>query len=62
MASFVLADEATAVLGFFVVIVSVFFVDVPAGLQVLVGVFVVVTIACVAMMLTPSRQPIPVSD
>jgi hypothetical protein len=39
-----------------------FFVDVPAGLQVLVGFFVVVTIACVAMMLTPSRQPVTVTD
>ena len=39
-----------------------FFVDVPAGLQALVGVFVVVTIACVAMMLVPSRQPVAVTD
>ena len=39
-----------------------FFVDVPAALQVTVAVFVVVTIACVAMMLTPSRQPVAVSD
>ncbi len=39
-----------------------FFVDVPAGLMLLVGVFVVATIACVAMMLLPSRTPVPVSD
>lgn len=39
-----------------------FFVDVPAALQVLVGFLVVVTIAAVAMMLTPSRQPVAVTD
>jgi hypothetical protein len=39
-----------------------FFVDVPAALQALVGVFVVLTIACVAMMLTPSRAPVAVTD
>ncbi len=39
-----------------------FFVDVPAALQALVGVFVIVTIACVAMMLTPARDPVAVSD
>jgi hypothetical protein len=39
-----------------------FFVDVPAAVQVLVGLFVVVTIACVVMMLTPSRQPVAVTD
>ncbi|AGZ41100.1 hypothetical protein [Actinoplanes friuliensis] len=39
-----------------------FFVDVPAALQAAVGFFVVITIACVAMMLAPSRRPVPVSD
>ena len=39
-----------------------FFVDVPAALQALVGFFVIVTIACVAMMLTPAREPVAVSD
>jgi uncharacterized membrane protein len=39
-----------------------FFVDVPAGLQVAVALFVVVTITCVALMLTSSRQPAVVSD
>ena len=39
-----------------------FFVDVPAALQAVVGVFVVLTIACVAMMLTPSRRPVAVTD
>jgi len=39
-----------------------FFVDVPAGIMLIVGIFVVATIACVAMMLLPSRTPVPVSD
>ncbi|MBU2662626.1 hypothetical protein KOI35_03825 [Actinoplanes bogorensis] len=39
-----------------------FFVGVPAALQFAVGLFVVVTIASVAMMLVPSRRPVPVSD
>jgi hypothetical protein len=39
-----------------------FFVDVPAGVQALVGLFAVLTIACVALMLAPSRRPVPVSD
>jgi hypothetical protein len=39
-----------------------FFVDVPAGLQALVGLFAVLTIASVALMLAPSRRPVPVSD
>lgn len=39
-----------------------FFVGVPAGIMLFVGFFVVVTIACVAMMLLPSRVPVPVSD
>jgi hypothetical protein len=39
-----------------------FFVDVPAALQAVVGLAVVLTIACVVMMLTPARQPVPVSD
>jgi hypothetical protein len=39
-----------------------FFVDVPAALQALVGLFAVLTVAAVAMMLTPARHPVPVSD
>jgi hypothetical protein len=39
-----------------------FFVDVPAALQAVVGLFAVITIACVAMLLAPSRRPVPVSD
>jgi hypothetical protein len=39
-----------------------FFVDVPAVVQAFVGVFVVLTLACVAMMLAPSRQPVAVTD
>ena len=39
-----------------------FFVDVPAGVQAMVGLFAVVTIASVALMLAPSRRPVPVSD
>ena len=39
-----------------------FFVDVPAGVQALVGLFAVLTIASVALMLAPSRRPVPVSD
>ena len=39
-----------------------FFVGVPASLKVLVGSFVLLTIATVAMMLTPARRPVPVTD
>jgi hypothetical protein len=39
-----------------------FFVDVPPFLKVLVGVFVLLTAATVAMMLTPTRRPVPVTD
>ena len=39
-----------------------FFVDVPAGLKVVVGIFVLLTVAAVAMMLTPTRRPTPVTD
>ena len=39
-----------------------FFVDVPAALQVVVALFVAVTIASVAMMLIPAHQPALVSD
>jgi hypothetical protein len=39
-----------------------FFAGVPAAILLLVSVFVVVTIACVALMLLPSRVPVPVSD
>ena len=39
-----------------------FFVDVPAALQAVVGLFVVVTIASVVMMLAPARRPVLVED
>jgi hypothetical protein len=39
-----------------------FFVDVPAFLKVLVGIVVLLTVATVTMMLTPTRQPVPVTD
>jgi hypothetical protein len=39
-----------------------FFVDASAGLTVLVGVFVLLTVATVTMMLTPARRPVPVTD
>jgi hypothetical protein len=39
-----------------------FFVDVPAWVKVLVGIVVILTIATVAMMLTPARRPTPVTD
>jgi len=35
-----------------------FFVDVPAGLKAAVGIFVLVTAAAVAMMLSPARRPV----
>ncbi|MEW9872575.1 hypothetical protein [Arthrobacter sp. HS15c] len=39
-----------------------FFVDVPAGIKLLVGVFVLVTIAAVVLMFSPGRRPTPVLD
>jgi hypothetical protein len=39
-----------------------FFVDVPAALKVIVGLFVILTVASVAMMLAPARRPVPVTD
>ena len=39
-----------------------FFAGVPAGLLLIVSLLVVLTIACVALMLLPSRVPVPVSD
>jgi hypothetical protein len=39
-----------------------FFVDVPAGLKAIVGLFTIVTVAAVAMMLAPARRPVPVTD
>ena len=39
-----------------------FFAGVSPGLLLLVSLFVVLTIACVALMLMPSRVPVPVSD
>jgi hypothetical protein len=39
-----------------------FFVDVPAVIKVVVGVFVLATAAAVTMMLSPPRRPGPVTD
>jgi hypothetical protein len=39
-----------------------FFAGVPTGILLIVSLFVVVTIACVALMLLPSRVPVPVVD
>jgi hypothetical protein len=39
-----------------------FFAGVPAGLLLVVSLLVVLTITCVALMLLPSRVPVPVSD
>jgi hypothetical protein len=39
-----------------------FFVEVPAWLKVLVGVFGVLTVICVVMMLTPPARTSPVTD
>ncbi|MDT4988053.1 MAG: hypothetical protein QOI74_2147 [Micromonosporaceae bacterium] len=39
-----------------------FFVDVPAGIKVLVGVMVLLTVAVVTMVLTPARRPVPITD
>lgn len=39
-----------------------FFVDVPAGIKLLVGVGVLLTVLAVALMFSPSRQPVPVLD
>jgi hypothetical protein len=39
-----------------------FFVDVPASVKVLVGIFVLLTVATVTMMLAPARRPAPVTD
>jgi hypothetical protein len=39
-----------------------FFAGVPVGLLLVVALLVVLTIACVALMLRPSRVPAPVSD
>jgi hypothetical protein len=39
-----------------------FFVEVPPGVKVLVGVFVLLTVASVVMMLAPARRPAPVTD
>jgi hypothetical protein len=39
-----------------------FFAGVPTGVLLIVSLSVVVTIACVALMLFPSRVPVPVSD
>jgi len=39
-----------------------FFVDVPAGIKLLVGVFVLLTIAAVVLMFSPGRRTTPVLD
>lgn len=39
-----------------------FFVDVPAGIKLLVGVFVLLTIAAVVLMFSPGRRSTPVLD
>jgi hypothetical protein len=39
-----------------------FFAGVSTGILLIVSLFVVVTIACVALMLLPSRTPVPVLD
>lgn len=39
-----------------------FFVDVPAGIKLLVGVSVLLTIAAVVLMFSPGRRPTPVLD
>ncbi len=39
-----------------------FFVDIPAGLKLLVGISVLLTVLAVALMFSPSRQPAPVLD
>lgn len=39
-----------------------FFVDVTAGIKLLVGVGVLLTVLAVALMFSPSRQPAPVLD
>ncbi len=39
-----------------------FFVDVPAGIKLLVGVSVLITVLAVGLMFSPSRQSVPVMD
>ena len=39
-----------------------FFVDVPAGIKLLVGMFVLLTIAAVVLMFSPGRRSTPVLD
>lgn len=39
-----------------------FFVDVPAGIKILVTVAVILTVTSVVLMLSPSRQATPVTD
>ncbi|MBA2444180.1 MAG: hypothetical protein H0V49_02465 [Nocardioidaceae bacterium] len=39
-----------------------FFVDVPAGIKLLVGVGVLLTVLAITLMFSPSRQPAPVLD
>ena len=39
-----------------------FFVDVPAGIKLLVGVFVLLTISAVVLMFSPGRRSTPVLD
>jgi hypothetical protein len=39
-----------------------FFVDVPAGIKILVAVSVVVTVLAIVLMFSPARRPVPVLD
>lgn len=39
-----------------------FFVDVPAGIKVLVAVSVVITVLAIVLMFSPARRPVPVLD
>jgi hypothetical protein len=39
-----------------------FFVDIPAGLLVVVAVSVALTVACVVLVLAPAERPVPVTD
>jgi hypothetical protein len=42
--------------------VPAFFVDVPAGIKLLTGVSVIVTIGAIILMFSPARRPAPVLD
>lgn len=42
--------------------IPAFFVDVPAGLKILVSVFIIATLASVVLMLSPAKRSAPVLD